>query len=139
MEKKIFYEATNLQQGCDARNCFGCPYLDHGTGHCSAAEEKNDCEYCSNAFTDKRLNGDNDLHYISIGRFECGFGVFIRASATCRPPVAVIVQQYCKDLKRNVDVACYAPTYCPICGRKITENESYLKTEKEKSKGASGG
>lgn len=124
---KIKYFTKNMRPECDKRDCLGCAYLNHETGYCSADNEIKDCKYCKNAFTDKRLDDDNDLSYTSIGHFESGYGVFIRASAACNPPVAIIVQVHRKDLKRNVDVACYAPQFCPVCGRKIIENEPYLK------------
>lgn len=140
MADEIKYVATNLRTGCNGQDCFGCAYLDHQTGYCSADDEIKDCNYCKNAFTDKRLDDDNDLSYTAIGNFENGYSVFLRASAAYKPPVAIIVQMYRKDLKRNVDIACYAPTYCPICGRKIVENEKYFKTEKDVIKnGAVGG
>lgn len=127
MKENMKYVATNFRPECDKRDCLGCAYFDHETEHCSAEDEIKDCDYCKNAYTDKRLDDDNDLSYTSIGHFESGYGVFIRAAAAYNPPVAIIVQTYRNDLKRNVDVACYTPTYCPICGRKIIENETYLK------------
>lgn len=129
MADEIKYVATNMRPECDKLDCFGCAYLDHETGYCSADEDIKDCDYCKNAFTDKRLDDDNDLSYTSIGRFESGYGVFMRAAAAYNPPVAIIVQTYRKDLKHNVDVACYAPKYCPVCGRKIIENEKFLQKE----------
>lgn len=133
MADEIKYVATNMRPECNSLNCFGCAYLDHKTGYCSADDEIKDCDYCKNAFTDKRLDDDNDLSYMSIGCFENGYGVFMRTSAAYKPPVAIIVQMFHKDLKRNVDIACYAPIYCPICGRKIIENDTYIKNQEAKN------
>lgn len=127
MSRKIKYFAKNKRPECDIMNCFGCSYLNHKTGHCSADEEIKDCDYCKNAFTDLRLDAENDLSYISIGRCEDGYGAFICSGAVCRSPVKIIVQKYREDIKRNVDVFHYTPVYCPVCGRKIVENEPYLK------------
>lgn len=127
IKSKIKYVATNMRPECDKRDCLGCAYLNHETGYCSADSEIKDCKYCKNAFTDKRLDAHYDGSYISIGECAEGYGAYISSSAESNPPVRIVVQTYREAIKRNVDVAYYAPTYCPMCGRKIVENETYLK------------
>lgn len=91
-----------------------------------------DCAYCKNAFTDQRLDKHHDLSYLSVGVSEKGFHSYICSSASYKPPVSIVVQEYRDDLRRNVDVVYYTPKYCPVCGRKITENERFLKTAEER-------
>ena len=133
MEDKIKFVATNMQSECPETDCFACPYFNHLTAYCSAADKIKDCEYCKNACTDQRLDEQNDLSYISIGSHENGFSAFICSSAASNPPVSIVVQMYRNDWKRNVDIVHYAPAYCPVCGRKIIENERFLKKLQEKN------
>lgn len=132
MFKKIKYSAKNMRPECNEMDCITCNYFDHKKGYCSADNEIKDCSYCKNAFTDLRLHSDNDLSYTSIGRCDKGFGAFICSAAIYRPPVKIIVQKYREDIKRNVDVFHFTPIFCPVCGRKIVENEKILKEEQEK-------
>ena len=130
--KKIRYSAKNMRPECNERDCFTCNYFDHSKGYCSADKEIKDCSYCKNAFTDLRLDPDNDLSYMSIGLCDNGFGAFICSTALYRPPVKIIVQKYQEEIKQNVDVFYYTPAFCPMCGRKIVENEKFLKEEQER-------
>ena len=84
------------------------------------------------AKTHLRLDPDNDLSYMSIGRCDNGFGAFNCSTALYRPPVKIIVQKYQEEIKQNVDVIYYTPAFCPMCGRKIVENEKFLKEEQER-------
>ena len=131
MAKKIRFCARNMRLECNEMDCFTCNYFDHKKGYCLADKKIKDCPYCKNAFTDLRLEPDNDLSYMPIGRCDNGFGAFICATALYRPPVKIIVQKYREDIKQNVDIFCYTPTFCPMCGRKIVENEKFLKEERE--------
>lgn len=72
MAKKIKYVAKNKRPECNEVDCFICNYFDHKKGYCSADKEINDCFYCKNAFTDLRLDSDNDLSYMSIGQCDNG-------------------------------------------------------------------
>lgn len=130
MANKSKYIAKNMRQECNELDCYTCDYFDH-KGHCAADEEIHDCSYCKNAFTDHRLTSDNDLSYCSIGRCEKDMSAFICSAVAHRPPVQIIVQKYRKEIRQNVDVFHYAPAYCPVCGRRIVENEPYLKNERE--------
>lgn len=127
------YVATNLYPGCNGSECYGCSYFDHD-GHCSAAEDIHDCEYCKTAFTDKRLTEENDLSYLCIGKSANGFSAFIGSSAMHRPPVEISVQQWNEQHQRNHDIFRFTPEYCPMCGRRITENEPYLHLKDQKIK-----
>ncbi len=129
MAKKIKYFAKNKRPECNEMDCFTCNYFDHKKGYCSADKEIKDCSYCKNAFTDLRLDPENDLSYMSIGQCDDGYGAFICSTALYRPPVKIIVQKYREDIKRNVDVFHYTPVFCPVCGRKIVENEQTIKEE----------
>lgn len=126
------YMATNMRPECNEFDCYCCPYFDHN-GHCSADTEINDCEYCKTAFTDMRLNAENDLSYLSIGKCADKFGAFIGSSAIHRPPVEISVQQWNEQHQRNHDIFRFTPAYCPMCGRKITENERFLQSKKSKN------
>ncbi len=130
MKKKINYEAKNLRPECDPSECFECPYFDTDAAYCSAGEKIKSCKYCTNAFTDLRLDCHHDLNYFPIGKAEKGVTAFIRSSAEYRPPVCIIVQQYREDIKQNVDIVHYTPAYCPVCGREITENIKFLQEER---------
>lgn len=132
MAKKIKYFAKNKRPECNKMDCFTCNYFDHKKGRCSADKEITDCSYCKNAFTDLRLDSDNDLSYMSIGHCDYGFGAFICSTALYRPPVKIIVQKYQEDIKQNVDIFHYTPIFCPVCGRKIVENEQFIKEELER-------
>ena len=127
------YVATNLYPGCNGSECYGCSYFDHD-GHCSAAEDIHDCEYCKTAFTDKRLTEENDLSYLCIGKSANGFSAFIGSSAMHRPLVEISVQQWNEQHQRNHDIFRFTPEYCPMCGRRITENEPYLHLNNQKIK-----
>ena len=124
MKNPIYY-AEKIRPECNEENCFTCPYFDH-KGHCLADEEINDCDYCKNAFTDRRLDETNDTGYMSIGRSMDGFRMSIDARALGHPPVSITLFMYQPDIQRNVMVAQFTPKYCPMCGRKITENEPFL-------------
>lgn len=126
MNKKNNHEPKNLRPECDPSECCRCPYFDAGTAYCSAGERNKSCKYCTNAFTDRRLDGNGDLSYFSIGRAEKGITAFIRSSAEYRPPVCIVVQKYREDIKHNVDIVHYTPAYCPVCGRQIVENKKFL-------------
>lgn len=128
MRNKRKYVAINMRPECHEEDCYSCHYFDH-KGHCSADKEIKDCDYCKTAFSDRRLDADNDLSYMGIGKGCDGFHAYIRASAAYNPPVAIVVDMRRDDLNRNVDVYRYAPAYCPMCGRKIIENETYLKNK----------
>lgn len=137
MAGKQEYVAKNMRRECSETDCYTCDYFDH-KGHCSADEEIHDCDYCKNAFTDRRLTDENDLSYYSIGRCEKGLSAFICSAVANSPPVKIIVQKDREEIKQNVDVFHYAPAYCPVCGRKIVENEPYLKREREKKNNRKG-
>ena len=124
MKNPIYY-AEKIRPECDEADCYTCPYFDHD-GHCSADEEINDCAYCKNAFTDGRLDETNDGSSLSIGVSMDGFRMSIDASASEHPPVRITLTMHRPDLKRNITVAYFTPKYCPMCGRKITENEPFL-------------
>lgn len=130
MKKKINYEAKNLRQECDPTECLTCPYFDMDIGRCSAAQKIKSCRYCTNAFTDLRLDRHHDLSYLPIGKAEKGVTAFIRSSAEYRPPVCIIVQQYREKIKQNVDIVHYTPKFCPVCGREITENKTFLQEDR---------
>ena len=126
MKEKMKYVAVNMRPECDPTECLECPYFDTDTGHCSADEKIKGCKYCSNAFSDLRLDAHHDLSYLPIGNAEKGFAAFVRASAEYKPPVCIVVQTYREDIKQNVGVMHYTPAYCPVCGREIIENKKYL-------------
>ncbi len=129
MAKKIKYFAKNKRPECNEMDCFTCNYFDHETGYCSADKLIKDCSYCKNTFRDLRQDPENDLSYMSIGQCDNGYGAFICSTALYRPPVKIIVQKYREDIKRNVDVFHYTPVFCPVCGRKIVENEQTIKED----------
>ena len=130
MAEEIKYFASNMRAECNRTECLTCSYFDCKSGHCSADEKIKDCDFCKNAFTDLRFDKENDLSYLSIGQCENGFSAFIRATSVYKPPIQILVQQYRNDLKHNVDIFCFTPAYCPMCGRKITENEPFIKGDK---------
>lgn len=132
MLKELRHYAKNMRSECSEKDCFTCNYFDCKKSYCLADKEIKDCSYCKNAFTDLRLDPDNDFSYKSIGSCDNGFGAFMCATALNRPPVKIIVQKYQKEIKQNVDVFCYTPAFCPMCGRKIVENEKFLKKEQKK-------
>ena len=133
MAKKIRYTAKNMRPECNERDCFTCNYFDHRKGYCSADKKIKDCSYCKNAFTDLRLDPHKDLSYMSIGQCDNGYEAFISSTALFIPPVQIIVQK-CGENLQNVDVFHYTPIFCPVCGRKIVENEQFFKEEQEKNK-----
>lgn len=129
MNKKNNHEAKNLRPECDPSECFGCPYFDMDTAYCSVRKKIKGCKYCTNAFTDRRLDSKGDLSYFPIGRAEKGITAFIRSSAEYRPPVCIVVQKYREDIKQKVDIVHYTLAYCPVCGRQIIENKKFLQEE----------
>ena len=118
--------AINLHPGCDKMDCYTCPYFDH-RGRCHIDEKVKDCYYCSTAFTDKRLDLEADFHAISVGDCNEAFGVYIDAGAENQPPISLNVYMWRDDLQRNITVATFTPLFCPMCGRKIVENEPFIK------------
>ena len=130
MNKKNNYAAKNLRSECISSECYGCPYFDTDAAYCFAGEKIKSCKNCTNAFSDLRLDSHHDLSYLPIGKVENGVAAFIRSSAEYRPPVCIIVQHYCEDIKQNVDIMHFTPAYCPVCGRQIFENKKFLQEER---------
>ena len=114
-------------EASDEKSNLLCRKNTSHNGHCSADEKINDCAYCKNAFTDERLDETNDDSYISIGRSMDGFSMSLDARALGRPPVSITLFMYQPDIQKNIMVSQFTPKYCPMCGRKITENEPFLK------------
>lgn len=121
------YVAVNKLPECgEDDDCFDCPYFD-GKGGCMANPKTMGCCYCSTAYSDERLDRDNALSFCSIGKCAGGFGAYISAqSFYSLPPVEIMVCQWNKQHQCNHAVFRLVPKYCPMCGRLITENESYL-------------
>lgn len=82
------------------------------------------CYMCNNANVDPTLNDDNDLSYVCVGFCDKGYSMHIRSGGA--RPVVLGVMRYDEKLKINVDVAEYAFSFCPNCGRKIFENSEGL-------------
>lgn len=118
--------ATNLHPGCDEKDCYTCPYFDY-KGRCHFDEKVKDCDYCSTAFTDERLDPETDFQSIPVGDCNEGFSVYLDTGVANHPPISIKVYMWRDDLRQNITVATFTPHFCPMCGRKIVENEPFLK------------
>lgn len=127
------YFAANKRPECRVEDCYECSYFDHD-GNCTADDKILGCDFCRTAYSDERLNKDNDLSFCSIGKCSNGYSAFIGSSAMYCPPVAIIVQKWNEQLQRNQDMCHFTPKYCPMCGRLIAENEPYLHSADRKNK-----
>lgn len=119
------YVAVNRRSECGEDDCFYCPYFDHD-GNCLANDKLMGCDFCRTAFSDERLDKGQDFSAGSIGKCDNGFCAYIIGTASFDPPVEIRVSQWNAQHKRNHDIFHFTPKYCPMCGRLIVENGSYL-------------
>ena len=79
------------------------------------------CHVCCNSVVEPELTSDNDLSYISVGKADKFYNLFIRSGNN--KPTALIVSKWEEKLGHNIDIGFYKMKYCPECGRKLIENE----------------
>ena len=78
------------------------------------------CDFCCNSTVEPDLTVDNDLGYMSVGKTENGYGLYIKSGNG--KPTVLAVSKWEKDLSCNSTIAIYKMKYCPECGRKLIEN-----------------
>lgn len=104
-----------------------------------ATMSKKHCDFCLNAFNSDIEQGFDSCS-ISVGSVSEGYRMYINSSSCYQAPVHISVDTwreyaYYRGHKGcNVDIAIYAPKYCPECGRRIKENDKYRKVLEEKKK-----
>lgn len=79
------------------------------------------CYMCDNARVNDELTDSCDLSYFHIGESSKGFRTMI-ASGDGKPVRILFEALSDKDRIWHV-VGVYYPSYCPNCGRKLTEYE----------------
>ena len=81
-------------------------------------DELKPCRMCLNARVDDELTDSCDLSYITIG--DCGKGFRIMIASGDGKPVRILFEHRFGDGIWHL-VGIYYPSYCPNCGRKLSE------------------
>ena len=95
------------------------------------------CDFCLNAFTCD-IEPGYDSSSVCVGIAEEKYHMHFNSASQGNPPVSITVETWRDDAYYrghkgcNVDIAKYAPKYCPECGRRIKENDEYRKLLREK-------
>lgn len=82
---------------------------------------RNICRFCYNCNVDKELSQNNDLSYCSIGDMLEGFNMCIRSGGNRK--TSIMVYRFNNKKKENETIGIYTMNFCPVCGRKLIENE----------------
>ena len=77
------------------------------------------CSMCNNAKVDDELNSDCDLSYFVVGRCKHGFRILLGSGGGS--PVRLIFERNNGDSWNTVGI--YFPSFCPNCGRELSEYE----------------
>ena len=79
------------------------------------------CHFCDNARVNPDFNDHNDLHYMTIGRCNDGFGIYLGAGDA--KPLRIEFDKWDIREQRYATVGRYYPKNCPECGRRLSEYE----------------
>ena len=98
------------------------------------------CDFCSNSFVngiDPEYDGSSTL--VGLCDTSKGYRLSLDAAGLSNPPVCIKVTVWDNNASYKgsdgavVDVAEYAPKYCPECGRRIKENDKFREYLKKKN------